>query len=135
MADIRVNGERLWRSLMDLARIGATDKGGVRRLALTDLDRQGRDLVTGWCRDAGLSVSVDRLGNIFARRPGRNDALPPVVSGSHIDTQPSGGKFDGNYGVLAALEVVRTLNDSSCRPRRRSRSLSGPTKKAPASRP
>jgi len=111
MRDIHVNGARLWRSLMDLAQIGATDKGGVRRLALTDLDRQGRDLVTGWCRDAGLTVSTDRLGNIFARRPGRNNALPPVVSGSHIDTQPSGGKFDGNYGVLAALEVVRTLND------------------------
>ena len=111
MQDIRVNGARLWQSLMDLAKIGATDKGGVRRIALTDLDRQGRDLVTGWCRDAGLTVSTDRLGNIFARRPGRNNALPPVVSGSHIDTQPSGGKFDGNYGVLAALEVVRTLND------------------------
>jgi beta-ureidopropionase / N-carbamoyl-L-amino-acid hydrolase len=111
MQDIRVDGARLWRSLMDLAQIGATDKGGVRRLALTDLDRQGRDLVTGWCRDAGLTVSTDRLGNIFARRRGRNNALPPVVSGSHIDTQPSGGKFDGNYGVLAALEVVRTLND------------------------
>ena len=113
MRDIHVNGARLWRSLMDLAQIGATDKGGVRRLALTDLDRQGRDLVTGWCRDAGLTVSTDRLGNIFARRPGCNNALPPVVSGSHIDTQPSGGKFDGNYGVLAALEVVRTLNDCS----------------------
>jgi N-carbamoyl-L-amino-acid hydrolase len=111
MQEIRINGGRLWRSLMDLAKIGATDKGGVRRLALTDLDRQGRDLVTGWCRDAGLEVSTDRVGNIFARRRGRNNALPPVVSGSHIDTQPSGGKFDGNYGVMAALEVVRTLND------------------------
>jgi beta-ureidopropionase / N-carbamoyl-L-amino-acid hydrolase len=107
----QVNGQRLWDSLMELARIGATPKGGVCRLALTDLDRQGRDLVCRWLREAGCTVSVDRIGNIFGRRPGRNDALPPVVAGSHIDTQPSGGKFDGNYGVLAALEVVRTLND------------------------
>lgn len=109
--NIRINGVRLWDSLMALARIGATDKGGVRRLALTDLDRQGRDLVTGWCRDAGMAVTVDRVGNIFARRPGTDPARAPVMSGSHIDTQPSGGRFDGNYGVLAALEVVRTLND------------------------
>ena len=109
--NIRINGVRLWGSLMDLAKIGATDKGGVRRLALTDLDRQGRDLVTGWCRDAGMTVTVDKVGNIFARRPGSDPARGPVMSGSHIDTQPSGGRFDGNYGVLAALEVVRTLND------------------------
>ncbi len=109
--NIRINGLRLWGSLMDLAKIGATEKGGVRRLALTDLDRQGRDLVTGWCRDAGMTVTVDKVGNIFARRPGSDPARGPVISGSHIDTQPSGGRFDGNYGVLAALEVVRTLND------------------------
>ncbi len=109
--NIRINGVRLWGSLMELAKIGATEKGGVRRLALTDLDRQGRDLVTGWCRDAGMAVTVDQVGNIFARRPGTDPARGPVMSGSHIDTQPSGGRFDGNYGVLAALEVVRTLND------------------------
>ena len=108
---LRINGQRLWDALMELARIGATEKGGVCRLALSDLDRQGRDLVTRWGREAGLTVTVDRIGNVFMHRPGRNNALPPVVAGSHIDTQPTGGKFDGNYGVLAALEVVRTLND------------------------
>lgn len=107
----RINGERLWDSLMTLAEIGATPKGGCRRLTLTDLDRQGRDLVIGWAREAGLSITVDKIGNVFMRREGRNPMLPPVVAGSHIDTQPTGGKFDGNYGVLAALEVVRTLND------------------------
>ncbi|OGA82849.1 MAG: Zn-dependent hydrolase [Burkholderiales bacterium RIFCSPHIGHO2_01_FULL_63_240] len=107
----RINGERLWQSLMDLARIGATPKGGVCRLALTDLDRQGRDLVIGWAREAGMSITVDQIGNVFMRRPGRDNALPPIMTGSHIDTQPTGGKFDGNYGVLAGLEVVRTLND------------------------
>ncbi|MBA4267258.1 MAG: Zn-dependent hydrolase [Comamonadaceae bacterium] len=109
--NLRINGERLWQSLMDLAQIGATPKGGVCRIALTDLDRQGRDLVTHWAREAGMSVTVDQIGNVFMRRPGRNNALPPVMTGSHIDTQPTGGKFDGNYGVLAGLEVVRTLND------------------------
>ncbi len=108
---LRINGPRLWQSLMDLSRIGGTAKGGVNRLALTDLDRQGRDLVVGWGRDAGMTVTIDQIGNVFMRRAGRNQALPPIVSGSHIDTQPTGGKFDGNYGVLAALEVVRTLND------------------------
>jgi N-carbamoyl-L-amino-acid hydrolase len=96
---------------MELAKIGATPKGGVCRLTLTDLDRQGRDLVTRWAREAGLTVTIDKIGNGFMRRPGRNNSLPPVVTGSHIDTQPTGGKFDGNYGVLAGLEVVRTLND------------------------
>lgn len=108
---LRINGERLWRSLMDLAAIGATPKGGVCRLALSELDRQGRDRVVGWAREAGLTVTVDQIGNVFMRRPGRDNTLPPVMTGSHIDTQPTGGKFDGNYGVLAGLEVVRTLND------------------------
>ena len=112
---LRINGQRLWHSLMDLARIGATDKGGVKRLALTDLDRQGRDLVVGWGREAGLAITVDKIGNVFMRREGSNPALPPVVTGSHIDTQPTGGKFDGNYGVLAGLEVIRTLNDHAIR--------------------
>jgi N-carbamoyl-L-amino-acid hydrolase len=110
-SSLRINGQRLWDSLMELARIGATPKGGVCRLALSDLDRQGRDLVTRWGREAGLTATVDQIGNVFMRRPGRNGALPPVMAGSHIDTQPTGGKFDGNYGVLAGLEVVRTLND------------------------
>ncbi|WP_312949862.1 Zn-dependent hydrolase [Superficieibacter sp.] len=107
----RINGDRLWGSLMELATIGATPKGGCCRLTLTDLDRQGRDRVIGWAKDEGLSVTVDKIGNVFMRREGRNPSLPPIVTGSHIDTQPTGGKFDGNYGVLAGLEVIRTLND------------------------
>lgn len=108
---LRINGKRLWDSLMELAKLGATEKGGVKRLALTDLDKQGRDLVISWGKAAGMSVVVDQIGNAFMRRDGKNNALPPIVCGSHIDTQPTGGKFDGNYGVLAGLEVVRTLND------------------------
>lgn len=115
MNDLRINGTRLWNSLMELAQIGATDKGGVKRLALTDLDRQGRDLVVQWAQAEGLAVTVDRIGNVFMRREGANPNLPPVVTGSHIDTQPTGGKFDGNYGVLAGLEVVRTLNERGIR--------------------
>ena len=111
LATLRINGQRLWHSLMELAQIGATPKGGVCRLTLTDLDKQGRDLVTRWAREAGMTVTIDRIGNAFMRRPGRNNALPPIMTGSHIDTQPTGGKFDGNYGVLAGIEVVRTLND------------------------
>ncbi|HDS1683795.1 TPA: Zn-dependent hydrolase [Pseudomonas putida] len=106
-----VDSARLWQSLMELARLGATAKGGVCRLALTDLDRQARDLFVEWCEAAGCSVSIDAVGNIFARRPGRNPKLPPVMTGSHIDTQPTGGKFDGCFGVMAGLEVLRTLND------------------------
>ena len=106
-----ISRERLWQSLMDLARLGATAKGGVCRLALTDLDRQARDLFVQWCSEADCSISVDAIGNIFARRPGRNPDLAPVMTGSHIDTQPTGGKFDGCYGVMAGLEVIRTLND------------------------
>ena len=111
LADCRVNGERLWDSLMTLAQIGATPKGGCCRLTLTDLDRQGRDRVIGWGKAAGLSITVDKIGNVFMRREGRNPDLLPIVAGSHIDTQPTGGKFDGNSGVLAALEVIRTVND------------------------
>jgi N-carbamoyl-L-amino-acid hydrolase len=115
MNDLRINGTRLWHSLMELAQIGATEKGGVKRLALTDLDRQGRDLVVQWAKAEGLAVTVDKIGNVFMRREGANPNLPPVVTGSHIDTQPTGGKFDGNYGVLAGLEVVRTLNERGIR--------------------
>src|SRR6187402_1904582 len=110
-SQLRIDGPRLWHSLMELARIGATPKGGVCRLALSDEDRLGRDQVTAWAREAGLQVSVDRIGNVFMRRAGEDASLPPVMAGSHIDTQPTGGKFDGNYGVLAGLEVARTLND------------------------
>lgn len=109
---IRINAERLWGSLMALAEIGATPKGGVCRLALTDLDKQGRDLFVQWAKQAGCEVRIDEIGNIFARRPGLDNTLPPVLTGSHIDTQPTGGKFDGNFGVLAGLEVVRRLNDA-----------------------
>ena len=112
MANLRVNRDRLWKSLMDMARIGATEKGGVCRLALTELDRESRDLFGAWCRNAGCGVTVDQFGNIFARRSGRDDTLAPVMTGSHLDGQPTGGKFDGAYGVLAGLEVLRTLNDA-----------------------
>lgn len=108
---LAVNGQRLWDSLMEMAKIGATPKGGVCRLALTDLDKQGRDLFVRWAREAGCSISVDRMGNVFARRAGKDDTLPPVITGSHADSQPTGGKFDGIYGVLGGLEVVRALND------------------------
>ena len=108
----RIDGGRLWRSLMDLARVGATSKGGVRRLTLTDTDREGRDLFARWAREAGLQVSVDAIGNMYARRAGADASAAPVAMGSHLDSQPSGGKFDGAYGVMAGLEVVRTLNDA-----------------------
>ena len=112
MAEIRVDGARLWDSLMEMGRIGATPKGGVGRLALTDLDKQARDLFVRWCEAAGCAVRVDRMGNIFARRAGTDDGLAPVMTGSHLDSQPLGGRFDGAYGVLAGLEVVRALNDA-----------------------
>nr|WP_067288318.1 Zn-dependent hydrolase [Marinobacterium profundum] len=111
MQKITVNQQRLWDSLMQMGEIGGTEKGGVCRLALTDLDKQGRDLFVSWCKDAGCSIRIDKMGNIFARRPGQDDSLPPVVMGSHLDTQPTGGKFDGIYGVLSGLEVIRSLND------------------------
>jgi beta-ureidopropionase / N-carbamoyl-L-amino-acid hydrolase len=109
--NVAIDRERLWQSLMAMAEIGATEKGGSKRLALSDLDRAGRDLFVRWCKEAGCAVTVDRMGNIFARRKGRRADLAPVATGSHLDTQPTGGRFDGVYGVLAGLEVVRTLND------------------------
>ena len=117
MDRLRVDGERLWRSLMELAEIGATPRGGVCRLTLTDTDRRGRDLFSRWAQEAGLVLCVDAIGNIFARRAGTDPDAAPVVMGSHLDSQPSGGKFDGAYGVMAGLEVVRALNDAGIRTR------------------
>ncbi len=108
---IEVDADRLWQSLMDMARIGATDKGGVCRLAMTDLDQEGRNLLLEWCRPLGCRHALDRAGNLFIRRPGQDDTLPAVMTGSHLDSQPTGGRFDGVYGVLAGLEVFRALAD------------------------
>ncbi|MBB1616739.1 Zn-dependent hydrolase [Pseudomonas sp. UMC65] len=108
---LKINGQRLWASLMAMAEIGATARGGSCRLALSDEDRAGRELFAHWCTEAGMSLSVDPIGNLFARRPGSDPDAAPVMMGSHLDTQPEGGRFDGVYGVLAGLEVVRTLND------------------------
>ena len=94
-----------------MAKIGKTPKGGVCRVALTKEDKIGRDLFIDWCKKAGLTISIDKMGNIFARRAGRNNNLPPIMIGSHLDSQPTGGKFDGVYGVLAGFEVIATLND------------------------
>ncbi|MCR0981299.1 Zn-dependent hydrolase [Roseomonas populi] len=107
----RIDDRRLWDALMDMARIGATPKGGVKRLTLTEVDRAGRDQFRRWCEEAGLTVRVDEIGNMFARRPGRDPARKPVLFGSHLDSQPTGGKFDGALGVIAGLEVMRTLRD------------------------
>lgn len=106
---LRVDGARLQRSLEAMARIGATPGGGVTRLALSDEDRQARDLLVEWLGELGLAVAVDEMGNIFGRRPGRDDSLPPVLMGSHLDSQPQGGRFDGALGVMGALEVLRTF--------------------------
>jgi beta-ureidopropionase / N-carbamoyl-L-amino-acid hydrolase len=107
----RIDGRRLWDSLMAMAEIGATPRGGVRRLTLSDVDRRGRDRFRAECEAAGLAVRVDAIGNMFARRAGRDPGRLPVLFGSHLDSQPSGGKFDGALGVLAGLEVMHTLND------------------------
>ncbi len=111
LSALRVDGGRLWSRLMEMARHGATEKGGVCRLTGSDEDKAGRDLFVGWCEAAGCTVTVDKIGNIFARRPGRNGDGAAVLAGSHLDSQPTGGRFDGVYGVLAALEVVESLND------------------------
>jgi len=107
---MRINRKRLEESMEALGRIGATAKGGLNRVALTDDDRRGRDLLVEWMRRAGLTVTVDQMGNIFGQREG-SDGAPPVLMGSHADSVPTGGKYDGQLGVLCALEAIRTLND------------------------
>lgn len=109
---IAINGQRLLQQLQTLAEIGRTETNACCRLALTDEDKQGRDLVVGWMKHLGMTVSVDPVGNIFGARMGSRPELAPVMTGSHIDTVRTGGAYDGNYGVLAGLEVVATLNDA-----------------------
>jgi N-carbamoyl-L-amino-acid hydrolase len=109
--NLRINGERLLNRLTEMAQIGETPKGGVSRVALTDEDKAGRDLFAKWCQEAECTLMVDQIGNIFAHRAGTHDDLPPVIACSHLDSQPTGGRFDGVYGVLAGLEVIEALND------------------------
>jgi len=110
---LRINQQRLWDSLMQMAEIGATNKGGCNRQALTTLDKQARDLFVRHAQQANCDILIDEIGNIFARRPGKNNQSPAVITGSHLDTQPTGGKFDGVYGVLAGLEVLRVLDENN----------------------
>ena len=112
LQNLQINPQRLWDSLMETAKIGATPKGGICRLTLTDLDRQARDWFRTQCEALGCIVAVDEVGNMFAQRPGRNPSLAPIAMGSHLDTQPTGGKFDGTLGVLGALEAMRTLHET-----------------------
>jgi N-carbamoyl-L-amino-acid hydrolase len=109
--NIRINGERLWDSLMNMAEIGPGVAGGNNRQTLTDDDAKGRELFQKWCVSAGCSMGVDSMGNMFATRPGVDPEALPVYVGSHLDTQPTGGKYDGVLGVLGGLELVKTLND------------------------
>jgi N-carbamoyl-L-amino-acid hydrolase len=110
--NLRINEKRLWDSLMEMAEIGATPKGGVRRLALSAEDMAARALFARWCEAVGCAVRVDAAGNLFARREGRDPSRPPVLMGSHLDSQPTGGRFDGALGVLAGLEVLRVLHEA-----------------------
>jgi beta-ureidopropionase / N-carbamoyl-L-amino-acid hydrolase len=112
LQNLQINPQRLWDTLMQTAQIGGTAKGGICRLTLTDLDRQVRDWFKARCEALGCTVMTDEVGNMFARRPGRNNDLPPIAMGSHLDTQPTGGKFDGTLGVLGALEAMRTLHET-----------------------
>ena len=109
--NLRINSSRLWDSLMEMAKIGPGIAGGNNRQALTDEDAQGRALFHKWCDEAGLTMGIDQMGTMFARREGTRPDLLPVYVGSHLDTQPTGGKYDGVLGVLAGLEIIRTLND------------------------
>jgi len=110
--NLKVNPQRLWDTLMETARFGATAKGGIKRLTLSDEDKRVRDWFRAQAQALGCTVSVDEVGNMFARRAGKNPALAPIAMGSHLDTQPTGGKFDGALGVLGALEAMRTLTES-----------------------
>ena len=113
--NLRINPDRLWDSLMEMAKIGPGVAGGNNRQTLTDADKQGRELFKSWCDAAGLAMGVDRMGTMFARREGTDPDALPVYVGSHLDTQPTGGKYDGVLGVLAGLEVVRSLDDLGIR--------------------
>ncbi|TGP23118.1 MULTISPECIES: Zn-dependent hydrolase [unclassified Mesorhizobium] len=109
--NLRVNSDRLWDSIMEMAKIGPGIAGGNNRQTLTDSDKQGRELFKSWCDEAGLTMGVDQMGTMFMTRPGTDPDALPVYVGSHLDTQPTGGKYDGVLGVLSGLEVVRSLND------------------------
>ena len=109
--NFRVNGDRLWESIMDMAKIGPGVAGGNNRQTLTDDDAKGRELFKSWCEKEGLAMGLDTMGNMFARREGTDPNALPVMVGSHLDTQPTGGKYDGVLGVLGGLEIIRTLND------------------------
>lgn len=115
--NLRINGDRLWDAIHEIAEIGPGVRGGNNRQTLTDADRDGRRLFQKWCEAAGMTVAVDSMGTMFARRPGQDDSLPPVMVGSHLDTQPTGGRYDGVLGVLGGLEIIRTLNDLGIRTR------------------
>ena len=110
--NLRINSDRLWDSLMDMAKIGPGVAGGNNRQTLTDEDAEGRRVFQLWCEAEGMTMGLDKLGNMFAHRQGTDPTLPPVMVGSHLDTQPTGGKYDGVLGVLAGLEIIRTLNDT-----------------------
>ncbi|MGB1164299.1 MAG: M20/M25/M40 family metallo-hydrolase, partial [Paracoccaceae bacterium] len=113
--NLKINGDRLWNSLMDMAEIGPGVAGGNNRQTLTDEDGEGRHLFQKWCDAAGCSMGVDQMGNMFATRPGTDPDALPVYVGSHLDTQPTGGKYDGVLGVLGGLEIIRSLNDLGIR--------------------
>jgi len=115
--NLKINSSRLWDSLMEMAKIGPGVAGGNNRQTLTDEDGEGRKLFQRWCEEAGLTMGVDQMGNMFMRREGEDPDLLPVYVGSHLDTQPTGGKYDGVLGVLAGLELVRTLNDLNIKTR------------------
>ena len=110
--NFRINGDRLWDSIMDMAKIGPGIAGGNNRQTLTDEDSEGRHLFKSWCEKEGMKLGLDKMGNMFARYEGADPTLPPIMVGSHLDTQPTGGKYDGVLGVLAGLEIVRTLNET-----------------------
>ena len=109
--NMRINGDRLWDSIMEMSKIGPGIAGGNNRQTLTDDDAKGRELFKKWCENENLSLALDTMGNMFARREGADPNLLPVMVGSHLDTQPTGGKYDGVLGVLSGLEIIRTLNE------------------------
>ena len=116
--NLKINATRLWDSLMEMAEIGPGVRGGNNRQTLTDSDKEGRDLFSKWCKESNMSVAVDSMGNMFARFEGTDPNLDPVMVGSHLDTQPTGGRYDGVLGVLGGLEIIRTLNDLGIKTKR-----------------